>query len=114
MMVKTNKAVVEFVKQLHRRNEEERAFFESKRFNRLVKIIASQDEINQDDLVYGTHPVRGLSSNDFSRVCHSVYRVLSDNAREIKGNFPHSVIDYKEIEFHLLLGQGSVFYTRKK
>ena len=89
-------------------------FFESEEFNHAVKIISGQEGVNQEDLDYGIQKIKGLFPKTFGRVCNSLFSALEEQIVEDKSDmFGKYHLDYQGIRFHLLVGQGSVYWTEK-
>ena len=108
-----------FVKNIIDRENKLTEFFESDKFNGLLAIIKKHDRINQEDLIYKTKVIDGLSTDDFKDVFEAVYqeldskRVKESDTSSWSINFPQYHIDYKGLRFHLMIGQGSAYWTTK-
>ena len=92
-----------------------RDFFETPEFDGLYKIISQQDSVDEEDLAYETQKVEGLSRDDFSRLCSSVFEVLGDKIQtDVKCSVgSRSHINYKDVRFYLICGQGSWYQTER-
>ncbi|MBP7708652.1 hypothetical protein KA107_03125 [Candidatus Pacearchaeota archaeon] len=101
-------------KELVEKRERKKSFFESPEFNQLLGIIRAQAHIDDEGLLYNTHPVVGLSAENFNRVCDSVFYVLEDKVTDLKGDMPcHAFIDYSGVRFNLAIGQGACYWTER-
>ncbi|MBI2666573.1 hypothetical protein HYX13_03100 [Candidatus Woesearchaeota archaeon] len=90
-------------------------YFESDEFNQLLGIIKQHDQIDQEHLLYKIQVIDGLSEEKFSRVVHAIYQQLESHVVRDQGSeFPKYHIDYEGIRFHLMIGQGSTFWTTKQ
>ncbi|MBI2672088.1 hypothetical protein HYX16_04095 [Candidatus Woesearchaeota archaeon] len=89
-------------------------FFESEEFNSLIRIIQEHEIIDQEKLRYDFEKIEGLTAENFGKVLESVFHNLSPEvSEEKKTNFPKYYVDYQGIRFHLMLGQGSAYWTTK-
>ncbi len=104
------KAVDEYIKKI----KETEKFYESDEFNSLIKIIKRYRRVDQDELRYGVKTIKGLPEKKFRKVVEAVFHKLdSDIMQDSSSPYPEYHIDYKGIRFHLMLGQGSAYWTSK-
>lgn len=104
-----------YVNSFSKKFEEQKSYFRSEEFNQLLGIIQKYNIIDQNDLLYENTVIDGLSAEQFGKVCNTVYQQLkSDMVKDgVDSYFPSFYIDYEEIRFHLLIGQGSTYWTTK-
>ena len=96
------------------RIKETEKFFESDEFNSLIRIIKKYKKIDQDDLRYGVKTIKGLPEEKFRRVVETLFhRLDSEIVQDYDAPFPEYHIDYKGIKFHLMIGQGSAYWTSR-
>jgi len=90
-------------------------YFESDEFNSLIGIIQRHEKVDQESLAYGTQKIEGLTAENFGKVHDTVYHKLSPEMKQEKEDtiFPKYFVDYKGIRFHLMIGQGSAYWTTK-
>lgn len=95
--------------------EEEREkaeYFRSEEFNQLLGIIQNQELVDHDRLVDGRQEIEGLSAEKFQYLFETVYSVLEGKQqKDGASSFPKYFIDYEGVRFHLLIGQGSDYWT---
>lgn len=104
------KAVNSYMKRM----EELESYYESEDFNQAISIIKRHKKIDQEELNYGTKTIKGLPEERFRKVFETVlHKFESDLIRDSSHDFPTYHIDYKGIRFHLMIGQGSAYWTTK-
>jgi len=96
---------------LKKQNQENTAYFNSSEFKEKIHIIKRHGFISQIDLMYKRKKIKGLSNEDFSRVCNAVFHNLESEVRKVNGL--EYYLDHQGIKFTLVLGQGSVYFTQK-
>ena len=103
------------VKQYLMERDDFSRYFESEEFNQLIEIIRSHDQINQEELLYEIKVISGLPEEKFKNVFETVYHNLESRAvKDHACEFSKYHIDYKGIRFHLMIGQGSAYWTTKE
>lgn len=104
------KAVNDYLKRM----EETEAYYESEDFNQAMSIIKRYKKIDQDELKYGAKTIKGLPEEKFRKVVETVlYRFESNLIHGEGDDFPVYYTDYNGIRFHLMIGQGSTYWTTK-
>ena len=83
-------------------------------FNDAFKVISSRKKVDQEYLKYHPDSIKGLTYNQFSRVCDCVFHVLEDEAKQLSGEFPHYVIKYQGIRFNLMTLTERVLKSEKQ
>lgn len=99
-----DKLVRELIDQTKKMDE----FFGSDRFNLLLEEIKKYEVLDQNDLSGKLDP------DDFRKVCDAVYYCRGKDVVGVADSgFMEYYIDLEGIRFHLLIGQGSVYYTTR-
>ncbi|MBR9703693.1 hypothetical protein GOV10_06645 [Candidatus Woesearchaeota archaeon] len=81
-------------------------------FGQLIDIIRKHKHIDQEELKYKQTTIQGLSEEKFGTICDIIYNCLEPiRTEDANCDFPEYHIDYKGIRFHLMLGQGSTYWT---
>ena len=97
-----------------RKAERQTEYFHSDEFSNLLGIIRAHDSVHLESLRYNTQQIDGLSADSFSNVCNAIYQVLdSETVKDPESSFPKYHIDHDGIRFHLMIGQGSTYWTKK-
>ncbi len=103
--------VKKVLKEVLGRAQKNESFFESKEFNRTIELIKTQESLSEEDLMYGLKKIEGLTYPLFNQVCNSVFHVL--DSQMISPEPSRYTVDYKDLRFNLLIGQGAVYWTEK-
>ena len=101
-----------FPEYLKKKDEERRQYFRSEEFNKLVEIIGQHQSISHERLKYNLDSIDGLTAKDFGNVCNAVFHNIPWVTEKGK-EFPTYYTNYKDIRFHLSVGQGSAYWTSK-
>ena len=89
-------------------------YFETSNFNNAFKIISRHEQIDQERICYGVQKIKGLSPRTFTKVCNAVFASLEEKMVEDEPSpFGSYYVDYNGIRFHLMIGQGSSYWTEK-
>ena len=89
-------------------------YFESSEFNSALKTISKYKQVDQERLNYNLQKIKGLPPETFTKVCNAVFSSLESKIVEDKASsFGKYHLDYKGVRFHLMIGQGSSYWTEK-
>lgn len=106
-----DQTLVEFyAKKLAKESAQKFAYIRSKQFKDLMTIIRGYDRIDQDDLIYKHVSIDGVTARQFQKVCEAVFHT-QPIVEDKKSPFLYYHADISGVRFHLLVGQGSVYWT---
>lgn len=89
-------------------------FLESEEFKNLFEKIKAYDSLDQEEIKYEQVVIEGVSPDDFTRVCETIYDCYEDSLRVFHGSsFPQYFIDYNGVRVSLMIGQGSNYHTQR-
>lgn len=75
-------------------------------------ILLGGRDVDGERLKYSMNEIEGLSSEDFGKVCDCVfYNLRLKIVMDEEGSFPRGHVDYRNIRFNLLIGQGTSYWT---
>jgi hypothetical protein len=100
----------EYAKRLVEDDARKTAYAQSKEFKGLLDIIRRHSRIDQEDLIYGNASIDGLTAKGFQKVCDAVFRT-APVVEDRRASFPRYHADVEGVRFHLMIGQGSVYWT---
>lgn len=109
----TEKSMRKFVKELIREERETKNYLQTEDFQKQIGLIKKFPLVDQEDLTYfpGKYAKRGLTEENFQRVCNSVFLNFKD---ELKADTDYSCqVDYQGVRFSLITGQGSCYVARR-
>lgn len=111
-MVKKN-SMKKFVEELIREEQRTKDYLRTEDFQKQIGLIKKFPLIDQEDLTYfpGKYAKRGLTQENFQRVCESIFINFENELEEVSQN--RYSVDYQGVRFSLSLGQGSSYSTRK-
>ncbi len=92
--------------------QEEDVFYNSNKFKGLTTIMKNEGVICQEDFKYNKNSINGLTYDDFTKVCNSVY---AKNMNDVKFNKKNGLyeLNFNGLKISLLVGQGSSYITEK-
>ena len=89
-------------------------FVNTQEFKDLVTIIRESGVIDENSLFSKNREIEGLSYEDFTRVCNSVFHIYADNSYEVENTlFLNSAIDLEGVRFIYVPGHDSLYITER-
>lgn len=102
-----------FTRYLREKDKKRNKYFMSEEFRKLLGIISEYEFISEERMKYNLSPVKGLTAEKFGKVCDAVFYKLP-LVRERNTEFPTYHVVYEGVIFHLMIGQGSTYWTTLK
>jgi len=90
-------------------------YFESARFNyihsKIRETLDNNLSVYSDD--YYDFMIDGISNEEYTYHCNILLKRL-DNVGVPNADFPDTFVIYKNVEYHVVCGQGSYYYCKLK